>query len=302
MSKLEVSYQLKFSNRKFVNDQIINGISKSVKLHSETLDNVRSSAAACLNVLGYLNQHQEDIIPFFKKIGISIQRVIPFPSNANFGDMVYDDEGPIIFEWIGPKKSPINEKGGSRGQNRTSIDAFMLAEIEGKLTQLLIEWKFSEQYNGESYNHKFAGKKGIERLRRYSTVLAKLRNDNFPFNFEEEGNIGLADFSYEPFYQLLRMTLLAKITTPFKIGEIHVIDYKIIHLSHSEDKGLDVLTPDHLKYSPGLKKFDGHLFHETWMSLLSPVERQNHIMAFWNKALLVLSDNENKNYLIARYE
>lgn len=301
MNKLTDEYQKKFTNQKFVNNQVRNGISDKVKLHEE-INNVRSSAAACLNVMGYLNQHQKDIIPFFNKIRLNIQTVIPFPSNVNFEGIIYDDKGPIVFEWIGPKKSPINEKGGSRGQNRTSIDAFMLAEIDGKVAQLLIEWKFTEQYNSESYTHKFGGKKGIERLRRYSIVLAELRKNNFPFNFKEEGKIGLADFSYEPFYQLLRMTLLAKMTTPISIGGILIEDYKIIHLSHSENKELNILTSDHLKYSPGLNVFQGKGLHETWMNLLSDKEKSHHIMSYWNTALSALSDNRDKKYLIDRYE
>ena len=258
MNKLTEDYQKKFSNQYFVNTQILEGISKSVKLHPEALGNVRSSAAACMNVLGYLNQHQEDIIPFFKKIGLNLQTVIPFPSNVNFDGRIYDDIGPIVFEWVGPGKSLINEKGGSRGQNMTSIDAFFLAKIEGKITQIIIEWKFTEQYNSESYAHKFGGKKGIERLRRYSIVLAKMRKNEFPFDFKEEGKKGLTDFSYEPFYQLLRMTLLAKMTKFKKFGDLLIEDYKIVHLSHSENTGLNILTADHLKYSPGLKMYEGH--------------------------------------------
>jgi len=96
---------------------------------------VRSSAASCLNVLVYLNRNRNDIIPFFNQIGLNIQKVIDFPQKVVYGGEKYDDEGPIIFEWIGPKESPINEgKGGSRGQSRTSIDAYMLAEINRKVT------------------------------------------------------------------------------------------------------------------------------------------------------------------------
>jgi len=301
MNKLKDEYQKKYVNRQFVNDDILKGISDSVKLHDE-VRNVRSSAAACLNVFGFLNQHPSDIIPFFSKIGLDIQSIISFPSNADFNGEVYDDKGPIVFEWIGPKKSPINEKGGSRGQNRTSIDAFFIAKINGKMTQIFIEWKFTEQYNSESYTHKFGGKKGIERLRRYSGVLAKLRNNSFPFNFKGEDKIGLTDFSYEPFYQLLRMALLAKMTIPMDLSNIKIVDYRIVHLSHSKNKDLNILTDIHLRYSPGLNAFQGKTLHETWMALLSNDEKQRHIMDYWNTALSTLSDSKDKKYLVERYE
>jgi hypothetical protein len=301
LNKLKDSFQKKFSGNQFVNENIRSGISANVKLHNELM-HIRSSAASCLNVCGYLNQHPDDIIPFFNQFGLNIQKVIDFPTNVNYGGEIYDDRGPIVFEWIGPKRSPINEKGGSRGQSRTSIDAFMLAEINSRVTQLLIEWKFTETYNSESYTHKFGGTKGIERLRRYSSVLTKLRNSSFPFKFCQEDKIGLYDFSYEPFYQLLRMTLLAKMTTPANLGSLRIDDYKIIHLFHSENNDLNTLSKTHLEYSPGLKSFIGNSLHDTWIELLDDKEKEHHVMGLWNTALNVLSDNKDKEYLIDRYE
>jgi len=296
--KLKEDFQKEYLKKQFVNDNILKGISTNVKLH-DAVNNVRSSAAACLNVLGYLNQHQNDIIPFFNQFDLNIQKVIPFPTNVNYEGIIYDDEGPIVFEWIGPKISPINEKGCSRGQNRTSIDGYMLAEVNGKITQLFIEWKFTETYN--SLTHKFYGKKGIERLRRYSDILSKLRKSNFPFKFNDEDKIGLSDFSYEPFYQLLRMTLLAIMTTPVNLNSIRIDDYKIIHLAHSENDGLNKLSKKHLEYSPGLKKFSDEPLHDTWKELLDEQEKEHHKMEFWNKALNILSNNKDKDYLVQRY-
>jgi hypothetical protein len=301
MNKLKDSYQKKYEGRQFVNKNILKGISPKIKFHNELM-HIRSSAASCLNVFGYLNQHPDDIIPFFNNLGLDIKKVIDFPTNLNYSGEIYDDKGPIVFEWIGPKKSPINERGGSRGQSRTSIDAYMLAEINGKITQMLIEWKFTEIYNSEPNTHKFGGTKGIERLRRYSTVLAKLRNNNFPFKFGQEDKIGLYDFSYEPLYQLLRMTLLAKMTTPANLGPLIIEDYKIIHLSHSENNGLNYLSRTHLKYSPGLKDYIGNSLHDTWVELLDEKEKEQHFMGFWNKALHVLLDCKDKEYLCKRYE
>jgi hypothetical protein len=300
MNKLKDDFQKEYSKKQFVYKNIHKGISTNVKLHDELM-HIRSSAASCLNVLVYLNRNRNDIIPFFNQIGLNIQKVIDFPQNVVYGGEKYDDEGPIVFEWIGPKISPINEKGGSRGQNRTSIDAYILAEVNGKITQLLIEWKFTEIYNSVSYTHKFGGKKGIERLRRYSDILVKLRKGNFPFKFNEEDKMGLSDFSYEPFYQLLRMTLLAKMTTPTNLNSLRIDDYKIIHLTHSENNDLNFLSKTHLKYSPGLKGFIGNSLHDTWVELLDGQEKEHHIMGFWNKALNVLSTNKDKEYLVQRY-
>ena len=74
-----------------------------------------------------------------------IQEIIPFPSGTFFDGYQYIDSGNVVFEWIGPKSSPLHEK-GCRGYNRTSIDAFILAKINNKVTQIFVEWKFTEEY------------------------------------------------------------------------------------------------------------------------------------------------------------
>lgn len=296
--KITREYQERYKSRQFYNDQILQGISKNAKLHDE-LKNPLSSAAACLNVMGFLNQNSDKIIPFFREFGLNIEGVISFPSVVDLQGEIYDDQGPIVFEWIGPKKSPINEKGGSRGQNKTSIDAFLIAKINGKISQVFIEWKFTESYNSDNYLHRFGGLKGIERIRRYSTVLAKQRKRNFPFTFTEEGSVGIQDFSYEPFYQLLRMTLLAKETTPQTINNIQIEDYYVLHLVHSENMDLLRISNDHLKYCPGIKKTEEEDLHEIWKSLLTEEEKKHFIYGYWNKAIPTLGDSSK--YLEERY-
>ena len=66
----------------------------------------------------------------------------------------------------------------------------------------LIEWKFTEGKSRPIVLNKFGGLRGIERLRRYASVLAEMRGNGFPFAFSEEGGIGLQDFSTDHFYQL----------------------------------------------------------------------------------------------------
>lgn len=296
--KTDRNYQEQYRENQFYNKEILSGISSNVKLHDE-YNNPLSSAASCLNVMGFLNQNKKQIIPFFKEFGIEIDEIIDFPSGVNYEGEIYDDKGPIIFEWIGPKKSPINEKGGSRGQNKTSVDAYFICKIKGKITQILIEWKFTEKYNSGKMLHNFGGLKGVERIRRYSSVLAKQRERNFPFNFKEEDTIGIQDFSYEPFYQLLRMTLLAKETTPTRIGTIDIEDYTVLHLVHSENTELLRIKPDQIRYCPGIFSEKTQDFHELWISLLNESEKKHFKYGYWNKAIAQLDDF--KHYLKERY-
>jgi hypothetical protein len=79
-----VARQQPYQDRQFYNEQVKAGISKHVKLH-DAIENPASSAAACLNVLGYLNQHPQFIQPFSRHFGLDIDEVIEFPTGANLG-------------------------------------------------------------------------------------------------------------------------------------------------------------------------------------------------------------------------
>jgi hypothetical protein len=303
VNKFSMDYQKRWADKQLFDPSLLSDIDlEHVTLHGE-VDNPMSSQASCVNVLGYLNRYPDDIKRFFDSFSINIAEVIDFPTGLDLGGEVYNDKGPIIFEWIGPRHSPIHERSGSRGKLRTSVDAYLLAIVNNKITQLLIEWKFSESYNTEGYAHKFAGIQGNERLRRYSSVIATLRKGkNIPFNFNDK--FGLYDLGYEPYYQLLRMTLLAKMTTQqLRLSEkLLVEDYRIIHLMHSANESLKNLHAGNIKYSPGLKGFVGREMHDVWKNeILTPVESKHFVFGYWDKTIPQLSDSEYKSYLVERY-
>ncbi len=175
--------------------------------------------------------------------------------------------------------------------------------IGGKKTQILIEWKFTESYNRAASLQKFAGIAGTERARRYSKVLAELRSaKQFIFNMKYEGGWGLHDLGYEPLYQLLRMTLLAKTTTPLQIGErIEVEDYRILHLTHSTNMRLNIVTDRHLRFCPGLAGFADASLHDLWGSILAPDEAPKFSSGYWNEHLGLITDTDLRTYLTDRY-
>lgn len=304
IDKLTFQYQNQFRNRLIYDHSVFDNIDPKVKLHEETKGNPLSSAAACLNVLGSLIQQPEELKNFLNLFDLEIETVYPFPSNCNVGGRAYSDSGYVIFEWVGPQTSPINEIGGGRGLLRTSVDAYIIAMINGKITQLLIEWKFTE---GKSKSwplalEQFAGNKGLERLRRYSSVLTPFRKKaEFPFKFEETKGLGLYDFSVDHLYQLLRMTLLAKMTTPIQIGNIIVEDYRIVHLSHSANQEIEILHDRYLESSPGLKKYAGKKLYDVWNEILSPYEKEKFKSGHWNDAIKKIKDDELRKYLTERY-
>ena len=308
MSKLTEDYQKEFcEHHVHIYGDIRSKVNKEC-LH-KGIENVVSSAAACLNVLGNLAENHDDLIRFLNCFDLQIQEIIPFPTGANVEGEIYNDTTSVIFEWIGPQESRINEERGSRGHNRTSVDTFILAKIDNKITQVFIEWKFTENYILQKQLQEFAGTYGIERLRRYSSVLAKLRqpSEKFPFNMTEEGGWGMYDLGYEPFYQLFRMTLLARATTPITISNhsnhITVEDYRIVHLSHTENTRLNIVTPKKLKYCPGIQHLANLELHEIWSKhILSEQETKRFKFGYWNEHLDVITDNQLRSYLKERYE
>lgn len=302
MDKLSLDYQKHFSDKLIFDQGVFENIDSQAKLHEETKDNPLSSAASCLNVLGSLMNEPEELKCFLNHFNLDIETVIKFPSNSDVDGQIYKDKGYVVFEWIGPKKSPINEKGGGRGQNRTSIDAYVIAKIKDKVTQLLIEWKFTEGKSRPLALERFSGNKGLERLKRYSSVLVPLRGkEEFPFNFNEESGIGLYDFSVDHLYQLLRMTLLAKTTTPIDIGTVKIQDYRIVHLSHSMNNAIKILHEKYIFTSPGLKKYSGKRLYDVWNEILTPLERKRFISGHWDDAIKDITNEPLRKYLKERY-
>jgi len=103
------------------------------------------------------------------------------------------DDGFVEFEFIGASQY-LAERSFMRGANCTSIDAFMIGRTEhGGRRAFLIEWKYTESYSRED-------KYVPERARVYDDLI---KSDDSPFNkFEPRA------FYFEPFYQLMRQTLL----------------------------------------------------------------------------------------------
>ncbi|MBC8509486.1 MAG: hypothetical protein H8D34_31940 [Chloroflexi bacterium] len=309
MNKLLLEYQRKYEDRLLYDPSVLKLIDEDVKVHDQAVSHPLSSAAACLNVLGTMAESPNNLKTFLNSFDLQIDEILLFPSPCQVGGRRYRDKGYCIFEWVGPHESPINEKGGGRGYGRTSVDAFVLGIIDGRITQVLIEWKFTEGISRDISLGRFCGLRGNERLRRYSSVLAELRrNKDFPFLFDEEykkskplSRIGLYDFSPDHLYQILRMTLLAKRTIGLKIGNYVVEDYQLLHLTHSQNDQVNTLQPCHVILSPGLKPYEGKDLHEAWRELLSEYDRARFKNGYWDKSVPMIDNIELRDYLMERY-
>ena len=304
-----IEYQKKYESRLIFDPTVFNRVDPQVKLHEETKKHPQSSSAACFNVIGAMSLDPRGLCSYLNSFGLEIEEILEFPSQVDCGGLIYNDVGYVVFEWVGPQKSPINESGGGRGFNRTSVDAFLIVKIRGKLTQLLIEWKFTEGFSRELALGLFCGGQGVERLYRYSSILANFRKKKIlPFKFFEEyeaknidSHLGLYDMSPDHFYQLLRITLLAETTTPVDIGHFHIEDYRILHLTHSQNDKINIVQPEYLKFSPGLKQYVGQSFHSVWKTILSDSARSRFFSGHWDKALSAVPNVELRSYLTERY-
>lgn len=249
-----------------------------------------SSQASCLNFWYPFTkpENKEYLIKVLQLIGINASDIITIGPNWDFNGTLYRDYGNVIFEWIGPEQSPIGEENGyMRGHHRTSIDAYILAVVDNKITQLLIEWKFTEHYSSKSNTGKFLGGKGVERLSRYSPIIARDRKagKDILFNFSNLDDWGLYDVGYGPFYQLLRQHMLGQETVGMNFGPHKIEDYIVVHLSHSKNTKLNILNDKNCTYANGLKSYVGKELHYVWKSLLNKEQQSHFKSGYWDNVL-----------------
>jgi hypothetical protein len=159
----------------------------------------------------------------------------------------------VAFEWIG-EHDYLNESGPDggrrRGANATASDAAVkFRDADGKTHLLLIEWKYTESY-GAPLTGDLTGK----RPKRYGAIAFA---PNGPIR--ADAGLTLADFFWEPFYQLLRQQMLAhRIQADPESG---VDRARVLHLSPAGNRALHRVT------APALARFGSDAF-EVFRSLL----------------------------------
>jgi hypothetical protein len=141
-----------------------------------------SSQIACLNHLYFVRQRKDIATAILKRI------------NKDIIEAVIIDDGFVEFEYIG-KEQYLKEKSFTRGANCTSVDAVMLGvTAKARRIMFLIEWKYTEMYASEN----------LYIQRRASVYDHLIIHPDGPF----VTGVDPKSFYYEPFYQLMRQTLL----------------------------------------------------------------------------------------------
>ena len=152
--------------------------------------NMASSQIACVNFLLPLAEIPGALTAVLQAIDGDVTGVVDVEHHGTTSS--------VELEWIGLDHALEGPAVKSRGANSTSVDAFMVAETPGGRRAYLMEWKYVEEYRTED---KGEGRSGETRRRRY----AHLYEESPSFN----GKVPFDAWLFEPFYQLLRLRLLA---------------------------------------------------------------------------------------------
>ena len=169
--------------------------------------NMASSQVACVNFLLPLASTPDALAAAIGAIDDDVERIIDIRHGGALS--------PVEFEWIGLRESL--EGGTTRGANNTSVDAFVISETSGGRRAYLMEWKYVEEY--QYGDDKGVGTKGATRRRRYSDLYSA---DSSAFTDE----VPMSELLYEPFYQLMRLRLLADRMVANR--ELDVTDAKVV--------------------------------------------------------------------------
>jgi hypothetical protein len=206
-----------------------------------------SSQIACVNHLYYLRNQREFATNVLRNID---SRII------SAEELVYPDTnaGYVAFEIVG-KENYLGERQHTRGANATSVDAVMVGKkTDGKNILVLIEWKYTEYYeNGKSLYIP-------ARFRIYNPLLG---DTDSPFKTIAREEKPFEPLYYEPFYELMRQTLLG-----WKMASINEYDCdEYIHLYIVPEANAELLLRN---TSPGL---NGNTLIDAWQGALKAPSR-----------------------------
>lgn len=182
--------------------------------------NLASSQISCINFL----------LPLLKIDGALLRLVRLMDPDVQELVAISDPKGnssPLEFEWVG-YGDPLEGGPVSRGANQTSVDAFVVGKTARGNRAYLIEWKYCEEYLRPESKGK--GKSGETRRKRYQPLYGDPKS---PFN----GSVPFDEWLHEPFYQIMRMLLLARKTVGIGVDpRTPIADYRVMVVCPSDNR------------------------------------------------------------------
>lgn len=178
------------------------------------------SQSMCVNCLAPMMRDAELLTNVFRVFLPAFLKPLPFQVDTP----LENGKQPFLnFEYIGTKNYLGETNWGTRGANCTSVDfAFMFRRQSGLIQLVLGEWKYTEEYRGRKLPE--PEKINSTRLRVYRKAFEYWKSnwpDLPPYEF----------FFVEPFYQLMRQTLLAQ-----EMERAKEMDADIVSLVHISPK------------------------------------------------------------------
>ena len=205
-----------------------------------------SSQIACINHLFFMRQQQDIATAILQGVDRNVKNALRIEKNVN-------DIGFVVFEENG-QNNYLYERSRIRGAHSTSIDAAMLGEMKNGTRKLfLINWNYTECLNSQS---KTIDDKGAFSIQTYKTFL---ENPASPIN-----SCDLMGLSFEPYFQLMRQTLLAY--EMIKANEYGATDYTHLFIAPSGNKEL-------LGTNFTSTRFVGASLSEIWSNLLKTPDK-----------------------------
>lgn len=155
------------------------------------------SQVCCVNFLFPFYDQPDALAKLLRRVFPDLATMLPI-ENGQY----------VAFEWIGAKnylREKVSRNGKrTRGANFTSADAAVMFErTDGKRQIVLIEWKYTEAYNGKK-SLVIAPNSGTDRTKIYQPLF-----DLADCPIDKRRLPSFDSLFYEPFYQLMRQQLLA---------------------------------------------------------------------------------------------
>jgi hypothetical protein len=216
---------------------------KGIYWHKNSMENnpetipegdMLSSQVSCVNHLFLLRQNQDYASAILNHID---NRIV----SAEIVRDGYGNDGYLEFESNGTKSNdnPLKEKSPKRkrGEKSTSVDAVMVGKKDdGGNILVLIEWKYTEDYT-KNYDNKCKCKY-IEGYHDYHLLF---KDEKCPIYRVEN----FKDLYFDPFYQLMRQTLLG-----WKMAEANECgcnEYIHLHIIPKDNLKIQEITSPNLK-------------------------------------------------------
>jgi hypothetical protein len=218
------------------------------------------SQSCCVNFLFPLMKRPDFFKAIFHQYYPDLKDPLPITGDKPLTDGTYPF---IAFEWIGTRDylEEAKRKGmrRTRGANFTSADfTFRFQTNDNKIHLVLGEWKYTEEYGR---NYKGSGRAGEVRRNNYEKYFYK---SDGVFSTNHQKACLFDSLFYEPFYQLMRLQLLAQEMESHKGKEMDADIVSVIHVC--PDANLEFrksVAPDYLK-----NKFTGTEVLDIWRKLV----------------------------------